>query len=81
MKITIDTSEMEGKLKKGIETFSKHGGVGMRTGKLIGKMIKEKADRKAIESKAKSPFEPLVRQQRVEAGKKKLKELGRSRKK
>lgn len=77
MKITIDTNEIGGKIKQGIKKYGKYAGAGAatKTASLLGKKMKEKADRKAIENKAKSPFEPLVRQQKVEAGLKKLRSL------
>lgn len=56
MKITIDTSDI---IKRGASS----GGVAG----ILGRKLKEKADRKAIESKAKSPFAPLVRQQKLDA--------------
>lgn len=61
MKITIDTSD----IGQGIGR-SLGGGLGIGA-KLISKQLKEKTDKKAIEKKAKSPFEPLVRQQRTDA--------------
>ena len=71
MKITIDTSEI---MKKAVKGAGVGAGVGaVMKGAMLGKKIREKADRRAIESKAKSPFAPLVRQQKVEAGIRKLK--------
>ncbi len=76
MKITIDTDNIMEKAEKGVKKYGKYAiGGAVSAGGLLGKKIKEKADKKAIENKAKSPFEPLVRQQKVDAGKKKLKEL------
>jgi len=67
MKITIDTDNIMKKAVKGA-------GVGaVMKGAMLGKKIREKADRRAIESKAKSPFAPLVRQQRIDSIKNKLK--------
>lgn len=53
MKITIDTNEISGKIKQGIKKYGKYAGVGAatKTASLLGKKMKEKADREAIKNR------------------------------
>ncbi len=57
MKITIDTDQVAGKVKEGIKKYGKYavggalsGGVASKGAKILGKKVKERADRKAIEN-------------------------------
>jgi len=78
MKITIDTSEIAGKATGGIKKYGKYALPGSFTSKgarILGKKLKEKADRRAIENRMKRGISQSSHEEAIRKAKNKVEEL------